>query len=110
MTSTQLMAAREEGEKVNADVFSIINLDYPGLEAVKAEYQKGNEKKAAELLLNYYRTRTGIHNPDVDMKKLPSLHGRESGLMMRWSILSMCTTATSLPIIMVRTSTGNTGL
>ena len=70
MTSTQLMAAREEGEKVNTDVFSIINLDYPGLEAVKAEYQKGNEKKAAELLLNYYRTRTGIHNPDVDMKKI----------------------------------------
>ena len=70
LMSTQVMAAKEEGEKVNSDVFSIINLDYPGLESVKAEYQKGNEKKAAELLLHYYRTRTGIHNPDVDLKKI----------------------------------------
>lgn len=41
LMSTQVMAAKEEGEKVNSDVFSIINLDYPGLESVKAEYQKG---------------------------------------------------------------------
>ena len=45
LMSTQVMAAKEEGEKVNSDVFSIINLDYPGLESVKAEYQKGNERR-----------------------------------------------------------------
>ena len=101
LMSTQVMAAKEEGEKVNSDVFSIINLDYPGLESVKAEYQKGNEKKAAELLLHYYRTRTGIHNPDVDLKKI--------SVSARQRKLSMFTTVTSLPIIMVRTSTGSTG-
>lgn len=49
------------------DIFELINIDYPGLEKVKKSYQKGELYRAASYLLEYYRTRTGIDNINVDL-------------------------------------------
>ena len=51
---------------VNQDVFAKLNLDYPGLEEVKAQYQAGDLNKAAIALLDYYRHRTNVVNPEIE--------------------------------------------
>lgn len=45
------------------DVFSLLDLDRPGLEKVKADCARGRWKKASEDLLDYYRSRQGIYIP-----------------------------------------------
>lgn len=64
------VSAKKATEEVNAQAFELLNLDYPGLETVKAQYKKGKLKKAAEALLTYYRERKGIVNPDIDLNKI----------------------------------------
>lgn len=72
----------ESGERVNPDiqlpfesgddsgidveVFELINLDYPGLERVKEAYEAGNIYAAGAALLDYYRLRTDVTNPNVN--------------------------------------------
>ena len=61
--------------KVNAqelknEVFSLLNLDYPGLEKVKALHQEGKDADAAKALLDYYRARTNVKTPDINLKKI----------------------------------------
>lgn len=53
-----------------AHLYSLLNLDYPGLEKVKAAAQKGDFKKADKELLKYYRTRSSIVITDLDMENL----------------------------------------
>lgn len=57
-------------DHVTEEVFQELNLDYPGLEKVKAYYQKKNMKGAAKELLKYYRSRQGITDPDIDLSKI----------------------------------------
>ena len=47
---------------LNKEVFSLLNLDYPGLEQVKKAYHEDRFEEASQELLNYYRQRTGIVN------------------------------------------------
>ncbi|WP_242385505.1 heparin-sulfate lyase HepC [Phocaeicola sartorii] len=54
----------------NKDVFQLLNLDYPGLQQVKEHYANGKYEDAAQALLAYYRNRTDIINPNIDMKNL----------------------------------------
>lgn len=54
-------------EVVKGDVFSKLNLDYPGLEKVKRHYEAGEHYLAAYELLEYYRNRANIFNPNVDL-------------------------------------------
>ena len=58
----------EEDVKVNVEVFELLNLDYPGLEEVKREYNKQHYAHAANALLTYMRTRTVVNtlNPLAD--------------------------------------------
>ena len=65
-------------EVVKGDVFSKLNLDYPGLEKVKQHYEAGEHYLAAKELLEYYRWRSNVVNPlvplyvtasDVDINK-----------------------------------------
>ena len=44
---------------IEAGVFEALNLDYPGLAAVKAYYEADQYYLAAQALLEYYRSRTG---------------------------------------------------
>lgn len=52
-------------EVVKGDVFSKLNLDYPGLEKVKQHYEAGEHYLAAKELLEYYRWRSNVVNPQV---------------------------------------------
>ncbi len=52
-------------EAVKGDVFSKLNLDYPGLEKVKQHYEAGEHYLAAKELLEYYRWRSSVINPFV---------------------------------------------
>jgi heparan-sulfate lyase len=63
--------------KVNAqelknEVFSLLNLDYPGLEKVKALHQEGKDADAAKALLDYYRARTNVKTPDINLHRIQS--------------------------------------
>lgn len=58
----------EEGaEAVSREVFDLLNLDYPGLENVKSALEEQDTLSAAKNLLEYWRTRSGLYNPDVDL-------------------------------------------
>lgn len=52
-------------EVVKGDVFSKLNLDYPGLEKVKQHYEAGEHYLAAKELLEYYRWRSNVVNPAI---------------------------------------------
>lgn len=55
---------------LRGELFSLLDLDYPGLEQVKAMHEAGDEEGAAATLLSYYRGRTGIMTPDIDLDKI----------------------------------------
>lgn len=55
---------------VNEKIFSLLNLDYPGLEQVKALYQAQKKEEAAQALLNYYRERKHVHHPDINLENI----------------------------------------
>lgn len=54
--------------RVQADttVFALLDLTRPGLERVAELHAAGDDKAAAEALLDYYRHRTGVVCPDAD--------------------------------------------
>jgi len=57
--------------ELKPEVFGLINLDYPGLETVKALHAEGKDAEAAEALLTYYKNRKGIRTPEIkDVKKV----------------------------------------
>lgn len=51
-------AIREtENKGFSKEWFEVLNMDFPGLEAVKAAYQNNDYKAAAEAMLSYWKTR-----------------------------------------------------
>lgn len=64
------VTAITQAQQLRKEAFDLINLDYPGLEKVKAACDVQNWDEAAQALLDYYRTRTGIVHPDIDLKNL----------------------------------------
>ena len=72
---TVLLSSARAKDSAN-DIFSLLNLDYPGLEQVKALHKAGEEDKAAQALLDYYHHRKGIVNPAIDLNNL-SISKRE---------------------------------
>lgn len=58
-----------EGDDSGVDprLGEVINLDYPGLEKVKEAWDAGNHYQAAWQLREYYRERTDVRNPLVDL-------------------------------------------
>lgn len=65
--SPELTPENKENAVLNATVFEKINLDYPGLEKVKQHYEAGENYLAASALLEYYRTRTNVINPNLSL-------------------------------------------
>ena len=57
-------------QELKSEVFSLLNLDYPGLEKVKALHQEGKNADAAKALLDYYRARTNVKTPDINLNKI----------------------------------------
>lgn len=95
--------------ELKTEVFSLLNLDYPGLEKVKALHQEGKDADAAKALLDYYRARTNVKTPDVNLKRLPSARMNRKWPTRLCNIHSLPTKATSRHSITVKTSTGDTG-
>ena len=65
-----------QAQSLDKSVFELLDLSRPGLEKVKAAYIDGDADRAAKELLTYYRSRTGISIPDLDLNHL-SLSKRE---------------------------------
>lgn len=65
-----LVAITTEAQQLKKEAFDLINLDYPGLEKVKAACAGQKWAEASQALLNYYRNRTGVVHPDIDLKHL----------------------------------------
>lgn len=65
--SPELTPENKENAVLNASVFEQLNLDYPGLEKVKQYYDAGENYLAASALLEYYRTRTNVINPNLSL-------------------------------------------
>ena len=59
-----------QAQELKTEVFDLINLDYPGLENVKASCQSKDYATAASQLLDYYRNRTNVNHPDIDLKHI----------------------------------------
>ena len=57
----------EAPEGFDESIFDVLNLDYPGLEKVKSSYEAGNLGNAASELLEYWRSRSNVVNPYVDL-------------------------------------------
>ena len=66
-------------QELKSEVFSLLNLDYPGLEKVKALHQEGKDEDAAKALLDYYRARTNVKTPDINLNKVTISNG-----LLRW--------------------------
>lgn len=64
----------QEGTTFNDEkepqIFSLLNLDYPGLEQVRDHVEKREYNEAARSLLSYYRNRDGIVNPALNLENL----------------------------------------
>ena len=65
-----MLAVVADAQQLRQEAFELINLDYPGLEKVKAACSRQKWEAAAQELLNYYRSRTGITHPDIGLKNL----------------------------------------
>ena len=65
-----MLAVVADAQQLRQEAFELINLDYPGLEKEKAACSRQKWEAAAQELLNYYRSRTGITHPDIDLKNL----------------------------------------
>ena len=59
------ITASAQAPELKPEVFDLINLDYPGLENVKALHAEGKDAEAASARLTYYRNRTGICTPEI---------------------------------------------
>lgn len=59
----------QEGDDsaIDSTLFTVINLDYPGLEKVKEYYEEGEYYYAASALLSYYRDRGTVFNPGINL-------------------------------------------
>ena len=58
-------------QELKPEVFDLLNLDYKGLEQVKALHAQGDDAAAAAALLDYYRGRKDICTPEIrDPKKV----------------------------------------
>ncbi|WP_353132080.1 heparin-sulfate lyase HepC [Pseudopedobacter sp.] len=52
---------------INPKLFELINLNYPGLEKAKVLYESDKQYEAAKAILEYYRMRTHVVNPNISL-------------------------------------------
>lgn len=57
-------------QQLKKQVFELINLDYQGLADVKQAYAQNDLDKASKALLDYYRNRTSVKHPELDLTKV----------------------------------------
>ena len=68
---TFAIIASAQTPEFKPEVFDLLDLDYPGLENVKALHVEGKDAEAASALLTYYKSRQGIVTPEIkNVKKV----------------------------------------
>ena len=72
-----LLAIRLNAQPANARLFTLIDLNRKGLEKVKQLHEANKENDAVAALLDYYRTRTGIVHPEVNLKSISISKGEQ---------------------------------
>lgn len=65
-----LGTASAAAQELRKEAFDLLNLDYPGLEKVKEACGRQDYQEAAKALLDYYRTRRDVVQPDIDLNNL----------------------------------------
>ena len=65
-----LNAISLKSQNLDSSVFSLLNLDYRGLEEVKKLHETGKDTEACAALLSYYKNRTSIINPDLNLNRI----------------------------------------
>lgn len=75
----ELLPSNKPNDVLNERLFEVINLDYPGLEKVKSYYEANEYYYAAYELLKYYRNRTEISNPNINLIN-PTLTASEKNI------------------------------
>ena len=63
----EILPEDKPNEVVKQDLFDKLNLDYPGLEKVKAYHEAGKDYYACYELLEYYRNRSNIVNTRINL-------------------------------------------
>lgn len=63
---------------INEKLFDVINMDYPGLEKAKSYYETGEYYQAAKEILEYYRTRANITNPNLSLMNVTATESEKS--------------------------------
>ena len=56
-----------DNSSVNTEVFKLLNLNYPGLDDVRSAYERGHYRIAADALVEYFRARTSVVNPEINL-------------------------------------------
>jgi len=64
---------------INKESFDVINLNYTGLEKVNQLYNSKKYDEAARELLNYYKNRKNIKNPDFNVGDETRFRGKDIG-------------------------------
>jgi heparan-sulfate lyase len=64
---------------INKESFDVINLNYSGLEKVNQLYNSKKYDEAARELLNYYKNRKNIKNPDFNVGDETRFRGKDIG-------------------------------
>ena len=54
-------------DEIEAGIFEDLNLEDPALAGVKAHYEGGRYYQAAAALLEYYRARVDVDDPEIDL-------------------------------------------
>lgn len=72
----EILPDKKPNDVIDAKLFEKLNLDYPGLEKVKEFYEKNEHYYAANALLDYFRTRNNVSNPNVNLIN-PTLTAKE---------------------------------
>lgn len=65
-----LAASTACAQQLQKEVFGLLDLEHPGLEQVKTACEEQKWDSAAVALLDYYRHRTGVVQPDIDVNHL----------------------------------------
>ena len=63
----ELLPNNKPNDVLDERLFEVINLDYPGLEKVKSYYEANEYYYAAHELLKYYRDKSDISNPNINL-------------------------------------------
>lgn len=59
-----------EAQTFKKEIFDMLDLNQPDLTHVKSLLQSGKETEAENALLDYFRERTNVKHPDVDLKNV----------------------------------------